>query len=337
MSILIVDSGKYQPDNMIHAFKVEFNTSAHMCFNALETIQYLESHIKNVEVIIFNTNHVNDIIHPIVQYIKENGPQISTLHLTQIKKSHPYIDLKISKPVKMQDILNGIFHAYKIHMQKTKNIIWISQNAINDHFEFCNIITTLQPTQLDLIKARGVMIDTTSIDNSTADKIKKSLQGHSMPIAMYGIENSNSRKLFSIATDIYSEQLSIKEAFKLYEIASAKFMHRKFLIQNAKMYMQLNEYKQTISRLKFLLSIEPRYSMAHTFLGNCYRKLNQDQNAQECYEKAIQYNPFNPENYLRILELNPSNSDILNKAKHFCPNIPSFHQIKNESEAAFAK
>lgn len=329
MSILIVDTGKYQPDNMVHAFKVEFNTSTHLCFNAIEAIQYLESHIKNVEVIIFNTDCVLEIIQPVIKYISEKGPHIATLHLAQSHKTIPNIDYRLFKPLSIKDLLNGILISYQKHMDKMNEIILISANTLQNYDGKCKIITTLQPSQNELIKARGVMIDSTSIDIQLVDKIKKSLQGHLMSIALYGTESIVSRKLFSIVSDFYDEKKPLPNALNLYENTSSKFMTRKFMIQSAKLHMQSQEYKKTIKKLKNLISFEPRYSMAHTFLGNCYRKINNDENALKCFLTAIDFNPYNPENYLRILEIKPNHQETLLKARKYCPNVSTF-QVKTE-------
>ena len=88
---------------------------------------------------------------------------------------------------------------------------------------------------------------------------------------------------------------------------------------NGIMYMEMGQYNAALEEFRIAILLSPNAPTSAAYynnLGLLYEKMNRPQNAQECFEKAIQLNPVFVEYYKNLVSLykkTGQESTMLNK------------------------
>lgn len=333
MSFLLIDTGRYQPDHMVHAIKQEFNIPIRSASSLSAAMEILVEHSKTIELVIFNTEDESFVIQPVLKWLNEKSRHCATLLLTsqRPKKNQSLIttDTFLLKPVLTSKLVKAIIDAYECKNKKNNTIALISKQKLPNKIDLYEIFNLDSYSDSILQKnLLGIILDSTTLSAAEAIKIKKQLRGTIFPVGLYGTEGACAWTLSEIATDFYFEEESFTDIIRHFALAAEKFLLRRLLTQRLKTSENTGRAQDTLKTARLLKKVDPRSPISLTFSGNALERMNQYSGAVEKYKEAIDKNPFFPENYLRILRLHPNDREILIKAKKYCPNHPG---IKNYS------
>jgi tetratricopeptide (TPR) repeat protein len=235
-------------------------------------------------------------------------------------------------------LVEALIVAHQKRLQKNNSVFLLSNTPFREVLPGINVI------RLDALdKAfgkkpfRGIFLDSPSLSVESAQRIKKSLRNTVVPIGLYGTENEAAWVLSDLATDVYRETESLEKCIQQFADASGNFLFRALMTSRLKSAQTDGRNKDTLQISQELETLQPRCSLSFSYRGHALEKMNLKEEAIEAYLKAIEVNPFHPENYLRLIEIVPNSDSILLKAKQYCPRHPQIvsqlklHELKISS------
>jgi superkiller protein 3 len=74
-------------------------------------------------------------------------------------------------------------------------------------------------------------------------------------------------------------------------------------LKSAKEFISKQDYKEALKCCKKVVAEDKKNYSAFVFVGFCYHKLNQFENAEQAYEKAKTIDPTVKESWLGLIEL----------------------------------